>query len=369
MKLKLIPIILLFFTDFFGFTGCKNKQPQQTTNIFSVTVAMASSEQVSFFDKYPGDVVSLNETRILPQVTGYITGIFFQDGQKVVRGQHLYSIDEQVYKANYQQAMADLQVQEANLVKAQKDADRYNELARHDAIARQQVDYANAALAASQKEVEAAKANVASVRANVRFSNIYAPFTGTIGISQVKKGTSVVAGQTVLNTISTNNPIAVDFTIDQKDIFHFTQLQQEKNSSEDSSFTIAFGDEVYPVPGKLSFIDRAVDPQTGTIKVRLIFPNDKEILKPGMNTTVRVKDITPLGSTVIPYKAINESLGEFFVYVLKGNSTVTQRKVIMGPQIGDNIVIKEGLLPGDKIVIEGTQNLHEGAQVKAEIQK
>ncbi len=366
MKVKQAYTILPFFIGVFLLISCQSKQPQQSTSAVPVTVAEVSPERVSFFDQYPGDVISLNETKILPQVTGYVTGIFFQDGQHVVRGQHLYAIDEQVYRANYQQAIANLQVQEANLVKAQKDADRFNELAKHDAIARQQVDYANAALAATQKEVEAAKANVAGVSANVRFSNIYAPFNGTIGISQVKKGTSVVAGQTILNTVSTSNPIAVDFTIDQKDIFHFTELQQKKNQSKDSSFTIAFGDEVYPVPGKLSFIDRAVDPQSGTIKVRLIFPNEKEVLKPGMNTTVRVKDITPPNSTVIPYKAINESLGEFFVYVLKSDSTVSQRKVVMGPQIGKNIVIESGLQPGEKIVVEGTQNLHEGALVKAE---
>lgn len=366
MKAKQIGMILTVFTGIFLLVSCKSKQPQETVSVIPVTVAEVISEPVSYFDQYPGEVVSLDETKLLPQVTGYITGIFFQDGQHVVRGQHLYSIDEQVYQANYQQSIANLEVQKANLVKAQKDADRFNELAKHDAIARQQVDYADAALAATQKEVEAAKANVESVRSNVRFSNIYAPFSGTIGISQVKKGTSVIAGQTVLNTVSTSNPIAVDFTIDQKDIFHFTELQQKKNQRDDSSFTITFGDDVYPLPGKLSFIDRAVDPQTGTIKVRLIFPNDKEMLKPGMNTTVRVKDVTPPSSTVIPYKAVNESLGEFFVYVLNADSTVSQHKVVMGPQIGRNIVIKQGLHAGDKVVVEGTQNLREGAQVKAE---
>ena len=229
----------------------------------------------------------MDQIKLTPQVTGYITGIYFKDGQKVKKGQKLYSIDAQVYKANYQQAIADLQVQESNLLKAQKDADRYHELDKHDAIAKQQVDYADAALEATKKQVAAAKATVSSVQSNVEFARIYAPFTGTIGISQVKKGTAVSAGQTVLNTVSTDNPMAVDFTVDQKNIYRFLNLQKNKSPKSDSVFTIAFGDDVYPYPGNISLIDRAVDPQTGTIKVRLVFPNDKGLLKPGMNTTVQ----------------------------------------------------------------------------------
>ena len=115
----------------------------------------------------------------------------------------------------------------------------------------------NASLEATKKQVAAARANVSSLKSNVNFARIYAPFSGTIGISQVKKGTAVVAGQTILNTISTDNPMAVDFTIDQKDIYRFTQLQQSKNNSKDSIFIIAFGTEIYPYPGNISFIDRA----------------------------------------------------------------------------------------------------------------
>ncbi|HEY5392240.1 MAG TPA: efflux RND transporter periplasmic adaptor subunit, partial [Hanamia sp.] len=268
----------------------KNQQQQGPSPAVPITVAMVTATNAVYYDQFPGTINALDQINLTAQVSGYITGIYFKDGQRVKKGQLLYSIDAQIYKANYNQAVADLQVQEANLAKAQQDANRYNELAKHDAIAKQQVDYANATLNATKKQVAAAQANVASVHSNVQFTNIYAPFTGTIGISQVKKGTAIVAGQTVLNTVSTNNPIAVDFTVDQKNIYRFSELEQRKDDVKDSVFTIAFGSEVYPYPGKISFVDRAVDPQTGTIKVRLIFPNDKDMLKPGMNTTVRVKN-------------------------------------------------------------------------------
>ena len=336
MKWKNINSILLLATVIF-LSACGNKdnqQQQEPPPAVPVTIATATT-----------------------------TDAVFNDGQYVKKGQRLYSIDAQIYKANYGQAVADLQVQEANLVKAQQDANRYNELLKHDAIAKQQVDYANANLVVTQKQVAAAKANVASLHSNVQFATIYSPLTGTIGISQVKKGTSVIAGQTVLNTVSTNNPIAVDFTVDQKNIFHFSELQQNKSNVKDSTFTIAFGDDVYPYPGNISLIDRAVDPQTGTIKVRLVFPNDKDLLKPGMNTTVRVKNVASTNSIIIPHKAVTELLGEYFVYVLGDSSKVSQRKLVLGQAVGGNIIVKDGLKPGEKIVVEGVQNLHDGSVV------
>jgi membrane fusion protein (multidrug efflux system) len=172
-----------------------------------------------------------------------------------------------------------------------------------------------------------------------------------------------VAGQTILNTVSTDNPVAVDFVVDQKEIYRFIQLQQSGSNSKDSVFTIAFGNDIYPYSGKISLIDRAVDPQTGTIKTRLVFPNDKGMLKPGMNTTIRVKNNASAKSTIIPYKAVTEQLGEFFVYVVGDSNKVSQKKVQPGKQIGKNVIVKQGLNEGEKIVVQGVQNLHEGSVV------
>lgn len=346
-------------------TACGDKgaqQQQQQPQAVPVKVADVVTTHAVYYDEYPGTVTALNQIDIRPQVTGYITGIFFKDGDKVSKGQKLYTIDEQVYNANYQQAEANVAVQEANLVKAQKDAARYHELDKNDAIAKQQVDNADAALAAAQKQVDAAKATVRAVQANVRFSVITAPFSGTIGISQVKVGTSVVAGTTVLNTVSTDDPMAVDFVVDQKEIYRFAELQQHGNNPKDSTFTISFGGDVYPYPGTISFIDRAVDIQTGTIKTRLVFPNSKKVLRSGMNTSVRVLTNTN-NAVLIPYSAVTEQLGEFFAYVVGDSSKVSQHKLQLGKQLGTNIIVKSGLKGGEKIVVQGMQNLREGATV------
>ena len=345
--------------------ACASKQqPQQgPPPAVPVTLDTVKATAAVYFDEYPGTVVALNQTELRAQVTGYVTGIYFKDGDKVKKGQRLYSIDQQLYNANYQQAEANRAVQETNLVKAQKDADRYHELDKNDAIAKQQVDYADAALEAAKKQVDAAKANVNALKSNINFSMILAPFTGTIGISQVRSGTSVIAGQTVLNTVSTDDPIAVDFIIDQKDIYRFSQLQAPSNKKGDSTFSIVFGNDLYPYHGAIALIDRAVDPQTGTIKARLSFPNPENRLKAGMSTAVRVLNNASQNVITIPYKAVTEQLGEFFVYVVGDSSKVSQRKIVLSKQIGTKIIVQNGLKEGEKIVVQGVQNLREGAVV------
>ncbi len=329
-----------------------------------VSVTTVKDTTAVYYDEYPATITALNEVKLTPQVSGYITGVYFKDGSKVSKGQRLYSIDQQVYGANLQQAVANLQVQQTNMDRAQKDADRYHELEKHDAIARQQVDYADAALEAAKKQVAAARANVSAVRANVGFAVIKAPFTGTIGISQVKAGQAVVAGQTVLNTVSTDDPIAVDINVNQQDVFRFSQLQQQKNNPNDSTFQLLFGSDRYPAFGHIYLIDRAVDPQTGTIKTRLLFPNKNGMLKAGMNGTVRVvSNNASKQSIVIPFKAVTEQLGEYFTYVVGDSSKVSQRKVEVGQQLGSYVIIRNGLKPGDKIVVEGVQNLRQGSVI------
>ncbi|MCW3124548.1 MAG: efflux transporter periplasmic adaptor subunit [Bacteroidetes bacterium] len=332
----------------------------------NAAVAVATQEvklqEASYNDVYPGTVVALNQIELRAQVSGFVTAIFFKDGDHVTKGQQLYSIDPQLYAANYDQAKANLGVQETNLVKAQKDADRYHELAKSDAIAKQQVDYADAALDAAKKQVDAAKAAVNGVQTNVKYATITAPFDGTIGISQVKVGTAVTQGQTLLNTVSTDDPMAVDFAIDQKEIYRFAKLEKGAKKG-DSTFLIVFNKtDVYPSAGKLSFLDRAVDPQTGTLKVRIEFPNRDKVLRAGMSCDMRVNNSSPKPVILIPYKAVTEQLGEYFAYTANGD-VVSQHKITLGTHIGTDVIVLDGLKEHDMVVTEGVQKLHEGSKI------
>ena len=204
-------------------TSCDKKEEQKASTqqappAVPVTLEEVTTSDAVYYDEYPASVTPLNQVELRPQVTGFITGVHFQDGARVRKGQLLYSIDAQLYSANYEQAVANLKVQEANVNKAQKDADRYHELDKNDAVAKQLVDNADAALEVAKKQAEAAKANISAVSTSVRYTKVYAPFDGIIGISLVKVGAAVSAGQTVLNTVSTDGQLAVDFGVDQKEI-------------------------------------------------------------------------------------------------------------------------------------------------------
>lgn len=365
MKNKsLIPVYLLTALAIAS-CGSKTEQPPAPPPA-AVEVETVNEGVASYYENYPGTVTALNEVELRPQVSGYITGIHFEDGQHVNKGQLLYTIDQQAYQAGVSEAQANLAVMKANLNKTQKDADRYTALDKKDAIAKQVLDHAMADLESAKMQVRAAEAGVKSVQTNLRYSNIYAPFSGTIGISLVKMGASVSPGTTLLNTISTDDPIAVDFFLDQKDLGKFNELQQKGTVSKDSTFTILLADGTeYTHPGKVASIDRAVDAQTGTIRVRLAFQNADKSLRPGMSTTVKVFHTGAERSIVIPYKAVTEQMGEYFVYKVTDSSTVTQIKVKLGTVINSNVVIKEGVTTGDKIVVEGLQRVREGAKIAA----
>ncbi len=329
-----------------------------------VSAYTVQQEAVTGTDSYPGTVVPLNEVELRPQVAGYITNIYVQDGQTVKRGQKLYEIDQSKYQAAQQQAQANLQSARANLEKVRKDLERYERLAEQDAIAQQRVDYARTDLATAQAQVATAQAQVRSVSTDLGYSVINAPFDGVIGISQVRVGTQVSPGQPLLNTISSVNPMAVNFVINEQEIPRFNNYLQNPKAQPDSLFTITLSGGIeYPYPGEMSAIDRAVGRQTGTIAVRVQFPNPEQQLIPGMTVNVMVLNQDIGRQLVIPFKAVSEQLGEFYVYKIQGDSVV-QQNVDLGTRFGRNIVIREGLQAGDNIVTEGIQRLRQGAKVQ-----
>lgn len=345
-------------------TACNKPQNAAPPNApVPVNAYQVTAENVVGLDTYPGTVVPLNEVELRAQVSGYITNSYVQDGQRVAKGQRLYEIDQTQYQATYNQAQANLRSAEANLERARQDAERYENLARQDAVARQRVDYARAELRTAQAQVAAARAGVSGASTNLRYSVITAPFSGRIGIAQVKVGAPVTPGQTLINTISSDDPIAVDLVINETEIPRFIRLQQPR-SVQDSTFTLELADQsIYPVPGTIQAIDRAVDRQTGTLTVRLRFPNPARRLIAGMTTVVRVRNADVGRQLVIPNKAITEQMGEFYAYVITGDS-VQQQKVILGSRVQDKVVVREGLKAGDNIVVEGTQKLRPGAKVQ-----
>ncbi|MGZ3757364.1 MAG: efflux RND transporter periplasmic adaptor subunit [Mucilaginibacter sp.] len=326
-----------------------------------VNVVSAKTGDAVYYDSYQGTVSAINSVELRSQVAGFITGIYFKEGDVVQKGKALYEIDRRKYIAAYQQAEANLLSANANLVKAQKDVDRYTMLLKNDAVARQTVDQAEATYETAKSQVEVAKAGVLTAKTDLSYATITAPFTGRIGISQVRMGAQVSVGSTLLNTISSSNPIAVNIIVDEKDIDRFYSLQKK---STDSTFRLQLSDGIttYTKPGKVMTIDRGVNNQTGTITVRIEFPNDKDELKDGMSVVLKVLNSQSGNRILIPYKAVTEQMGEFFVFVAH-DTVANQLKVKLGPRIGSDIVIMDGIKPGDNIITEGFQKLRDGGKI------
>ncbi|SDL32656.1 membrane fusion protein, multidrug efflux system [Pedobacter sp. ok626] len=330
-----------------------------------VSVYKVVAEPVTTVDTYPGVVVALDEVEIRAQVGGFITAIYVRDGQKVSRGQKLYEIDRTKYLAAYNSAKANVQMAQANRDKAKKDADRYKNLAAQDAIAKQRVDYALTDLANAESQVAAAKATLSSANNDLQNAVIVAPLNGTIGISQVKVGALVAPSTTLLNTVSKGNPIAVDISVNQADIPHFQKMKNNPGAIKDSLLTIQLQDgSLYTRQGKIITIDRAVDPATGTIKVRVSYPNEAGKLIAGMTVNLRVLNKSTENELVIPYKAVIEQLGAYNVYVVADSNKAEQRIIQLGKQFDKSVVVKDGLKVGELIVDEGSQNVRPGAVVK-----
>ena len=355
----------------------------------AVNLITVSAQPVLYYDKYPATTQALSQVNLQPQVQGYITGIHFIEGALVKKGQVLYEIDKRLYEAAYNAAAANLKVAQGSLEQAQQDADRYNYLNSQNAVAKQLYDHAVIALQNAKSQVQASEEAVKTAKTNLAYAVISAPFDGTIGFSQVKMGNMVSVGQTILNTVSTNDPMAVDFLINEKQLTDFEVIEKRKQDAHDSLFTILLPNgSLYPFTGKISVIDRAVDPQTGTIRVRLEFSNYKGVLKAGMSCTVRVHNLEPVPQLLIPGKAVMEQMGEYFVFIVKDTLMFThedsiqkkesgkadtiqtgpkyrafQKKVQPGQTIGPNVIIKDGISEGDRIVVDGVQLLHDGSRV------
>ena len=362
------------------FAACKKKMPPPSPEV-PVNLMTVKAKTVLYYDKYPATTAALSQVILLPQVQGAITGIFFTEGSHVKKGQKLYEIDQRLYQDTYDAAVANLKVSQSTLTQSQQDADRYEYLNKYNAVAKQLYDHAIITLQTSKSQVKAAEQTVKSAKTNLGYSIIYAPFNGTIGFSQVKLGNVVSTGTTTLNTISTDDPMAVDFIINEKQLPAFEKLDHNKGQPIDSLFTILMPDNsLYPSTGKFSIIDRAVDSQTGSIRVRLVFPNSKNNLRVGMSCVVRVHNQDTGPQLILPSKAVVEQMGEYFVFVAKDTTIrnpkattdtgrikkellAIQKKVQVGQTVGPNLIIKSGINDGDKIVTDGVQSLHDGSQI------
>jgi len=309
-------------------------------------------------EKFPGTLVANTIVQLRPDVTGYLEAIRAKDGSWVTKGQPLYDIDKSRYQAAYNQARAGLQQAEADLSQKQRDLKRYQDLQTHDAIAQQVVDQASTAVKTSQANVAAAQAAVSKASTDLSHAMMRAPSSGKLGIVEVKIGDIINAGQTLINTLVNDKPMYVDFDVPQSQIEEFAG----KNAAG-KKFRLQLADSsVYGETGKLLVVNNTVDPNSGTIRVRIEFPNKNGLLTSGMNASVLVDQQSDSNSIAVPTKALIQTLAESSVYTLGTSSAVQVAPVTPGEQL-DSITLVKGLEPGTRVVVDGLQSVRPGDTV------
>jgi membrane fusion protein (multidrug efflux system) len=357
--------IIIYFGLVAGLLSCTGNSANKKTEVpaVPVTVTNASPSKAIFYNAYPANIVALKEVELRGQVSGYITGIYFTEGKEVHSGEKLYEIDRRKYEATYRETQSNVKIAESNLEKVQRDADRYTDLASQDAVPKQLLDNSMTDLKNARQQLDAANSELIKAKTDFEYSLITSPLDGTIGFSGVKIGTLITPGQTLLNTVSSDDPIGADFEISETELSRFRLLEKAEISSNDTTFKIRLPDNsIYPFFGKISVIDRAVDQQTGTIRVRITVPNHEKILKPGMSCKVLVLNDYAGQQIIIPFAAVLEQLSEYFVYVVK-DKNAQQVKVLLGPRVNSNVIIVKGLSGDETIVVDGIQKLHDGSEI------
>jgi membrane fusion protein, multidrug efflux system len=351
--------------------GCSQEKAPPTAGAPEVVIAVVEQRNVPIFGEWIGRLDGSANVDIRARVQGYVQEIAFNEGTTVKEGDLLVRIDSRPYTAALAQAKAELAQAIASQQKADQDEQRQSQLFNKKIASDQ--DYSNAVQAnlAAKATVDAARAAQDQAQLNLDFATITSPITGIVGRTDFSVGNFVAAGSSgaEITKISTVDPIEFRFSISEKDYLaaaeEISALLAKPLDQRDEDFELIRADgKVHPYKGRLFASDRAVDPNTGTIRVTAVFPNPGNILRPGQYARTRLKMEERNGALLVPQRATVELQGKNFVWVVDNENKTSQRGITVGPQVGSNWLVETGLKPGERIIVDGLQKVREGGLVQ-----
>lgn len=357
---------LLVSVAVLSLTGCKPAAPAAlpppVVQVMDVTATNAPAST-----EFIGQLDSPQNVEVRARVEAFVDKVLFTEGTEVKEGDPLFKLDDKPYQERLAAANGSLAEAKAALNKYEKDVARLTPLADKKAVPQQDLDNALASVDVGKAAVLTAQARVDSATLDVGYCDVRAPISGLIGAKMVSIGELV--GKTVptlLSTISTLDPIWFYCNVSEVDYLKAqAETRRTGKQVQDLPVTLVLANgTLHPDTGKFVFIDRAVDPKTGTLRVRAEFANATKVLRPGMFGRIRVDLGTRPDSILVPERAVAELQGKNFVWVVTADNKATQRAVTVGRQLGDSLLIHEGLKPGDRLVVEGLQKVREGAPVQ-----
>jgi membrane fusion protein (multidrug efflux system) len=334
-----------------------------------VSTVVVQPQNVVLTTELPGRTSAMLVADVRPQVTGILQARRFVEGSTVKAGEVLYQIDPATYQAALESAEAALAKAEANQYTTRLKAERYGELIAIKAVSQQDADDATAALQQANAEVASARAAVRTARIDVGYTRVTSPITGRIGKSAVTPGALVTANQTnALATVQQLDPMYVDVTQSSTTVLKLRRaIAQGKVAGGTAKVKLVFEDgTAYPLEGELQFSDVSVDPNTGAVTLRAVFPNPKGELLPGLYVRAVIEEGTIRQALLVPQQAVTrDATGKPQAYVVGQDGKLQQRELHTERAIGDQWLVTSGLQPGDALVVSGQQKAQPGALVQA----
>lgn len=346
-------------------------EPQQAgaaqgAPIPEVEVVTLQHSELALTTELPGRTTDYRQAEIRPQVSGILLKRLFTEGQVVQAGQQLYQIDASPYQAALAQAKANLASSKALAHNAKLKAERFKGLLGSKAVSQQDYDDASAALMQAEAAVASNEAALQTAQINLDYTAIHAPISGQIGRSLVTEGALLTANQAqALAVIRQLDPIYVDLTQSATELLQLKRQHKAGNSKVVVDLLLDDGSR-YAEQGSLQFSEANVDPSTGMVTLRAVFPNTQGELLPGMFVRARLQHGIDNQALLVPQAAVSRTpKGDATVLLVNSNNQVEQRQIVTGNSRGQHWQVLSGLAVGDKVVVAGLQKVRPGAQVRA----
>lgn len=349
-----------------------NRKPEPAIKKPVVVVEPVLRENVEIYGEYVGRIRAQQFVEVRARVEGYLEQMSFAEGTYIKKGQVLFVISQDQYRAKADKARAQLKKDMAHADKAKRDLERIRPLQLQNAVSQLDLDNADAAYQTALASVAMSEAEVAQAELELGYTVVRSPISGYISERNVDLGTLVGPGsKSLLATMVKRDSVLVDFSMTALDYLKSKERNVEIGHQDSTRFwqpniTITLADNsVYPYRGMVDFAEPQVDPKTGTFSVRAMMPNPNQVLLPGQATKVRLLLDVREGAVVVPMRAVIIEKGGAYIFVVRTNGTVERRFIELGPEYKNNVVVERGLLAGEHIVVEGFHKLTHGMEVDA----
>ncbi len=346
--------------------GCSKQQPVRAAQAVEVKAMQVIQRDTPLTYVYTGQVQAKEEIQLRARVSGNIVAKMVNGGDTVRKGQPLFQIDRRQYQSTLLSAQAQLAQSEAALSNAHADTLRYKKLAQMDAIAKQILDTQISTERQNVAIVEANRAKLQQAQNDLEDTTVVSPIDGKIDVKDLSIGSYVQAGSTTLATISSVNPVFIQFSMSENE---YLQLAQSSNGQlpnewgNDLKLFLSNGSQ-YPLSGTVEQVDRGLTEKTGALTVKAVFANPHNILIPGMFARVEVKGEVRKGALLVPQRAVQQMLGKTFVTLAGSGDKAEMKEVKMGPKVGSLWLVEQGIKAADRIIVEGAAKVQTGTQLK-----